>query len=845
MLNENVQPIHLEQEIKSSFLDYSMSVIVSRALPDVRDGLKPVHRRILYAMYGLKNFHNKPYLKSARIVGDVIGKYHPHGDVAVYDALVRLAQDFSLRYQLIDGQGNFGSVDGDSAAAMRYTESRMRKFSEYILEDLDKETVDFQPNYDNKDIEPTVLPSRVPQLLVNGASGIAVGMATNIPPHNLNEILDGIVALIEKPEITISELMNYIKGPDFPTRGEIHGVKGIQEAYHTGKGSVVMRAKASVETYSNGSRERIVITELPYQVNKAKLVEKIADLVRSKRIEGISDIRDESAKNEIRVAIDIKRGEAGEVILNNLYKLTPMQSNFGINLVALVKGMPKLLNLKTLLEEFYSHRREVVLRRTAYLLRKAEEKAHLLLGLKVAVENADPVIELIRAAKDTKEAQTELMKRFDLSEVQAKAILDMKLSKLTGLEREKIVQDYEAIIEEIKDFRDILSNADRVTQIVRDELEEVRTQFGDERKTIILTSDADEFTMESLVADEEVSVTVTYCGYVKRTALTEIAAQRRGGKGKSGMLMKDEDFISDVFMTTNHCSLLCFTDTGKVFNLKVYQIPEAGLRNRGKHFANLIKISPNERVVSVLPIENFEPNRYIYTITKAGYLKKTDLMAYAQVRTTGIIGLKLDEQDELVTCLIGGDGDDILIATKLGKAIRFKADDIRPLGRVSRGVTGIRLSDKDDAVIGMEIITNPNHTVLSICENGYGKRTLLSEYRAQTRGGKGTFTIKVTDRNGPVVGICCVDDSDDLMVITSSGKLMRFEVKDIGVIGRHTQGVRIMNVDQSEKLIGVARVPIVEGQKTENQPEEGDLVELRNEVEGEVEEQELSSDDES
>ncbi|MFK7823808.1 MAG: DNA gyrase subunit A [Oligoflexales bacterium] len=811
MTQNNVLPINIEQEIKSSFLDYSMSVIVSRALPDVRDGLKPVHRRILYAMYGLKNYHNKPYLKSARIVGDVIGKYHPHGDTAVYDALVRMAQDFSLRYMLIDGQGNFGSVDGDSAAAMRYTESRMQQFSEFLLEDLEKETVDFVPNYDNKDVEPSVLPARVPQLLVNGASGIAVGMATNIPPHNLGEILAGLRALIDNPEISIRELMEYVKGPDFPTAGEIHGVKGIQEAYHTGRGTVVMRAKAFVEESGKGTgRDRIIINEIPFQVNKAKLIEKIADLVRNKKLEGISDIRDESAKADIRVVIDLKRGEAGEIILNNLYKMTPMQSNFGVNMVALSGGTPKLLNLKDLLKEFYQHRREVVLRRTAYLLRKAQERAHILIGLKAAVENADDVVALIRKAKDTQTAQSELMSRFELSEIQAKAILDMRLARLTGLEREKIIKEYEEVRKEIEDYSDILNTPERVTEIILEELKEVQEKFADERKTKVLVSDADEFTMESLVADEEVTVTMTHAGYVKRTVLSEITAQKRGGKGRSGMLMKEDDFVTDIFTTTNHQSLLCFTSKGRVYNLKVYQLPEAGLRNRGKHFANLIKLESEEKVVSVLPVSEFAEDTFVYSVTKTGYVKKTDLMAYSNVRTNGIIGLKLDEGDALVRCVLGKDGEDVLIATRLGKAIRFNGQDVRKVGRASRGVTGIRFSEKTDAVIGMEILKpDPDSTVLSVCENGYGKRTPLDEYRQQSRGGKGIYTIKVTERNGPVVGISQLSTADDLMIVTSAGKLMRFKVSDIGIIGRHTQGVRLMNVTGDEKVISVSRVPVL------------------------------------
>ena len=805
--NENkIAPITIEQEISSSFIDYSMSVIVARALPDVRDGLKPVHRRILYAMHNLKNYHNKPYLKSARIVGDVIGKYHPHGDTAVYDALVRMAQEFSLRYPLVDGQGNFGSVDGDRAAAMRYTESRMQELSEFLLTDLEKETVSFVPNYDNKELEPSVLPAKFPQLLVNGASGIAVGMATNIPPHNMREVLSGVRAYINNPEITLAQLMEHIKGPDFPTGGEIHGMSGIRSAYETGRGSVVMRAKALVEG-EGSKKQRVVIYEIPYQVNKARLIEKIADLVRSKKIESISDIRDES-KDDIRIVIEVKRGENPEVLLNNLYKLTQMQTSFGVNLVALVDGLPKLLGLKEIVREFYHHRREVVLKRTTYLLRKAEEKAHIFLGLKKAVENADAVVETIRKAKDTESAKHELRAIFSLSEIQAKAILEMRLARLTGLEREKIVKEYNQLLVEIHDLKEILLTPMRVTEIILQEIEAVEEKFGDARKTVILADAADEFSMESLIDDEEVAVTVTQAGYVKRTALDAISSQKRGGKGKSGMLTKEEDFIQDVFITTNHQSLLCFTNTGRVYNLKVYQIPESSLRSRGQHFANLIKLEKEERVVSVLPVVEFKKEDYILSVTKKGFIKKTELMAYASVRSSGIIGLKLDDGDHLVACVLGHAGDEILIATSLGKAIRFGESDIRSMGRASRGVTGIRFSEDSDQVVGIEILQpgTEEATILSVCENGYGKRTPLSEYRKQSRGGKGVYTIKVTQRNGAVVGICQVSNQDQLMVMTSKGKLTRIAVEEVGVIGRMTQGVRLMRVSEGEKVISIGKV---------------------------------------
>ncbi len=810
---ENNENVSIEKEISSSFLEYSMSVIVSRALPDVRDGLKPVHRRILYGMSELKNYFNKPYLKSARIVGDVMGKYHPHGDSAIYDALVRMAQSFSLRHPLVDGQGNFGSIDGDSAAAMRYTESRMRELCNYLLEDLDKDTVDFVPNYDNKDLEPSVLPAQFPQLLVNGASGIAVGMATNIPPHNLGEVLDAVLAYIENPEITVLELMAYIKAPDFPTGAEIHGTKGIFEAYSTGRGSLMMRAKAGIE--ERGGRQYVVVTELPFQVNKARLIERIADLVRDKKIEGISDIRDES-KDDIRIVIQVKKGENGEVLLNNLYKQTQLQCSFGMNFVAIVRGEPKQLSLKSFIKEFYSHRREVILRRTTFLLRKAQEKAHLLLGLKIAVENADSVVDIIRKASDTNEAREQLIVRFALSDVQARAILDMKLARLTGLEREKIVKEHEEILIEIDDLEDILRVSSRVTNLIIEEIKLLKEKFAERRLTEVFASDADDFTSESLIDDEEVAVTVTEKGYVKRTAMAEIVAQKRGGKGKSGMLTKEEDFVQNVFMTTNHKSLLCFTNSGRVYNLKVYQIPEAALRSKGKHFANLIGLEKDERVVSVLSVPEFIEESFVVSVTKKGFIKKTDLMAYSNVRTNGIIGLKLDEGDSLITCKLCSEGEDLFMATHLGKAIRFSEQEVRPVGRASRGVRGIRFSEETDFVVGLEVLSKAGEgTILSVCEKGYGKRTPLSEYRKQSRGGKGIYTIKVTERNGGVVGIAQVQEQDHVMVMTSQGKLVRFAVKDLGIIGRMTQGVRLISVSEGEKLISLGKVAVDEVQGEE------------------------------
>ena len=806
-------PSSIEQEMRSSFLDYAMSVIVARALPDVRDGLKPVHRRILYAMYQLKNFYNRPYLKSARIVGDVIGRFHPHGDSAVYDALVRMAQEFSLRYPIVDGQGNFGSIDGDPPAAMRYTECRMQSVAELLLSDIERETVEFAPNYDSKEQEPQVLPARLPQLLINGTSGIAVGMATNMPPHNLGEVIDGLSALIDNPDITTVELMQHIKAPDFPTRGIIHGVEGAYAAYSTGRGSVLVRGRTEIEEVKNKSQ--IIITEIPFQVNKARMIERIADLVREKKIDGIADLRDESAKEEIRVVIELKKGEIPDVVLNKLYKMTSLQSSFGINMVALVGGVPQLLNLKWLLQEFYLHRQEVVVRRTAYLLRKAREKCHLLEGLKIATDNIDAVVKVIRAAADSAAAQAQLCKKFKLSEIQAKAILDMRLARLTGLERERIIADYEETLRQIEDYQGILDDPPRVVQIIRDELAEIREKYSDERRTEVIREKADELTMESLVADEEVVLTITFGGYAKRTPLAQVRAQRRGGKGKSGILTKEEDIVKDLFQTTNHCHLLCFSNEGRVYNLRVFSMPEGNLRARGKHFANMIGLKKDEKIVSVLPVRKFTEDSYVISCTEKGMVKKTLLTAYANVRSTGIIGLKLDKGDTLIKCALIKEGDQVLIASRQGKAIRFDQKDVRPMMRASRGVTGMRFgekADKGDYAIGMEVIGGEG-TVFSVCENGYGKRTSLSEYREQSRGGKGIFTIKVTERNGPVVGVTLVEESDDLMIITSAGKITRFNVSEVGVIGRVTQGVRIMNIDNGEKVAGFTRVDEVEGEE--------------------------------
>jgi DNA gyrase subunit A len=696
---------------------------------------------------------------------------------------------------------------------MRYTEVRLQEVSEFLLQDIDKETVDFGPNYDNKELEPLVLPSVIPHLLLNGASGIAVGMATNIPPHNLTELVDGILALIDKPNMLIEELMTYVKGPDFPTAGSIMGTSGIRSAYATGRGSIQIRAITKIEETKSG-KECIIIKELPFQVNKAKLLERIAELVRDKKIEGITDLRDESAQDEIRVVIELRKGENPEIILNNLYNQTPMQSSFGVNMVALVRGVPKLLNLKQILELFYQHRREVILRRTAYLLRKAEERAHILLGLKIAVENLDRVVATIRAAADSDEAQAKLIELFNLTEIQAKAILEMRLSRLTGLEREKIVLEYDEVMKVIADLSDILRSPQRVTDIVKAELTEIREKFGDERRTQLLAA-ADDFTMESLVADEEVAVSITHHGYVKRTPLDSIRAQRRGGKGRKGMQTREEDLVKDLFITTNHQSLLCFTNQGRVHEIKVYRVPEVELAGRGKHFATLVKLAENEQVVSVLPIREFAEGHFIVSVTAEGYIKKTDLMAYANIRQNGLIALKLDDGDSLVACATTNGKNEILLATKLGKAIRFNEEEIRPMGRASRGVTGIRFSEEGDRVIGMGIISG-DAPILSICEGGYGKRTPLEEYPLQGRGGKGVYTIKISERNGPVVGILQIAETDHLMVMTSAGKVTRFTVSEIGIIGRLTQGVKLITVDEGEKVVGFARIAIIEGEELDS-----------------------------
>ena len=798
----NIDSVNIEDEIRKSYLEYSMSVIVGRALPDIRDGLKPVHRRVLYAMYDLKNVHNKPYKKSARVVGDVIGKYHPHGDTAVYDTIVRMAQDFSLRYPLVDGQGNFGSVDGDSAAAMRYTEVRMTRLAEEFLADIEKETVDFTPNYDDSLVEPAVLPTSIPNLLVNGSSGIAVGMATNIPPHNLTEVCNATIALIDKPDITINELLHSIPAPDFPTAGFIIGRKGSTEAYNTGRGIIKIRARAFIEKVGK-SGERIVISEIPYQVNKTKLLERIAELVKDKKIEGVADIRDESDRDGMRVVVEVKRDGIAMVILNRLYKYTQMEVSFGIIFLAIVKGRPHVLNVKEMLEHFISHRREIIVRRTRYELRKALERAHILEGLRKALEFLDDVIALIRSSADSKEAKARLMSEFEFSDLQAQAILDMRLHRLTGLEREKIDAEYMELIKDIERFKAILESPAMVLQLIKDEMKEIKEKYGDERRTEILEEEG-ELVLEDLIADEEMVVTISHTGYIKRNPISLYRAQRRGGKGLTGVVPKEEDFVEDLFIASSHDYLLFFTNKGRVYWKKVHEIPEAGRVSRGKAIVNLLELQSGEKIATVLSVKEFDEKSFVVMATKKGLLKKTELMAYSRPRSIGIIALKINEDDELIGVRMTDGNHDIFLATRDGKSIRFPEEDLRGMGRVAAGNIGIRM-EKGDDVVGMEAIKE-GETILTVTENGYGKRTKTEEYRRQSRGGKGILTIKTSERNGHVVYSYQVSDQDQLMIITERGKIIRLRAADISVIGRNTQGVKLIDLAEGEKVVGVAKL---------------------------------------
>jgi DNA gyrase subunit A len=816
---DNILPRDIVDEMKESYLNYSMSVIVSRALPDVRDGLKPVHRRILFGMSELGSSWNRPYKKSARIVGDVLGKYHPHGDSSVYDALVRMAQKFSMRYELVDGQGNFGSIDGDNAAAMRYTECRMTKISSEMLKDLDKDTVDWGLNFDETLKEPTVLPSAVPTLLVNGSEGIAVGMATKIPPHNLTEVVNGLIALIENKDISTEEIMTHIKGPDFPTAGLIMGMDGLKSAYETGRGKIKMRARAHIETNKSG-RNSIVITEVAYQTNKANLVEKIADLVRDKKVVGISDLRDESDKDGIRVVIEIKRDAVPEVILNQLYKHTQLQDTFGIILLALVGGVPKIMPLKEILTHFIDFRHEVVVRRTQFELKEAEARAHILEGLKTALDNIDEVIKVIRGSKNPTQAKEGLMNSFSLSEIQAQAILEMRLQKLTGLEVEKVVAEYKELNKIISNLKGILESKTQRMDIIKKELSDVRELYGDERRTEIIQVDMD-FSMEDLIAEEEVVLTITHQGYIKRTALNTYRTQRRGGRGIQGAMSKDEDFVEHLFIANTHHYMLFFTDKGKCFWLKVYDIPQGGRATRGRAVVNLIGCEPGEKVKAFVSVKEFDDDHYIVMATKNGIVKKTVLSAYGNPRKGGIYAIEIREGDELIEARITNGEYDILLGTHEGKSIRFSEKNIRPSGRKTMGVIGIRLGSSQDRVIGMLVVRREG-TILVATEKGMGKRTEVIQYRTQTRGGKGVMTMRCTDKTGKMVKIMEVVDSDDLIVITDSGVLMRQSVGAIRTIGRVTQGVRLVKLDEGASISSITRV-ISEEVKTDEEPKDNQL----------------------
>jgi DNA gyrase subunit A len=801
-VNPALDMVNIEEEMKRSYLEYSMSVIVGRALPDVRDGLKPVHRRVLYAMHEMKNYFNRPYKKSARVVGDVIGKFHPHGDVAVYDTIVRLAQDFSMRYPLVDGQGNFGSVDGDPPAAMRYTEVRMTRLAQNFLDDIDKETVDLKPNYDGSLEEPALLPTSIPNLLVNGSSGIAVGMATNIPPHNLTEVTLAAERVIDDPEVKVKELMRIIPGPDFPTAGFILATAGIKEAYETGKGIIKIRARAFIEKVGQ-NRERIIVSEIPFMVNKAKLLERIAELVKEKKVEGVADIRDESDRDGMRIAVDVKREGNALVIMNRLYKYTQMEVSFGIILLAIVKGRPQVLNLKEMLVLFVEHRREIIVRRTIYDLKKAEERAHILEGLKKALDALDEIIEAIRSSADPKEAKSRLVADFSLTEVQAQAILDMRLQRLTGLEREKIHSEYQELLKNISQYKTILASPAMVLQIIKDEMKQIRESFGDERRTEILHEEG-QIDVEDLIAEEDMVVTISHEGYIKRNPISLYRAQRRGGKGLTGARPKEEDFVELLFVASSHDYLLFFTNKGRVYWKKVHEVPEAGRMSRGKAIVNLLELQKGERVATTLAVRGFEKDKYVVMATKEGLVKKTELAAYSNPRTGGIVAIRINEEDELIGVRVSSGSQDIFLTTRQGKSVRFHEDEIREMGRVAAGNIGIRMESGDE-MVGMDVL-DEGATILTVTEKGFGKRTRTGEYRVQGRGGKGIVTIKTTQRNGVVVYACQVTDPDQLMIITEQGKIIRLKVADISVIGRNTQGVKLIEIAEGEKVVAVAKV---------------------------------------
>ena len=866
------EPRQIDEEMKSSFMDYAMSVIIARALPDVRDGLKPVHRRILYTQHVLNNTWNRPFLKSARVVGDCMGKFHPHGDASIYDALVRMAQDFSMRYPLADGQGNWGSIDNDPAAAMRYTEVRLTRLASELLVDIDKETIDWARNYDDKEDEPTVLPAKVPNLLVNGSAGIAVGMATNIPLHNLGEIVTGAIALARNPQLSVDDLMQFIPGPDFPTAGSIYGRQGIRLAFHTGRGSIVMRGKAEFEEHKNG-RSSIVVTEIPYMVIKARLIEKVAELVKEKKLEGISDIRDESNRNGMRIVFDLKKDAPGAVVLNNLYKMTPLQSSFGVIMLAIVDNQPRLLSLKDALQHFIDHRRNVVTRRSLFELKEAKARQEIVEGLVIAVDNIDRVIQIIRSAKDPEEAkqnllaepfmgleeflrragrsQAEIDKRTErgdylLSDRQAQAILDMRLQRLTGLEREKLDEEFRALCETIDRLERILSDPDVLLQVIIDELEALKAQFGDPRRTVIV-DDEGEIAVEELIAEEDMVVTVSHGGYVKRNSVSTYRAQKRGGRGITGASTKDEDFVAQLFVASTHDHLLMFTSQGRAYVKRVYELPEGSRASRGKALVNVLELKEGERVVEMLPLKQFEEGKFVFMATQKGVVKKTALDAFSNIRSTGIIALSIDEGDKLVEVRMTDGEHDVLLATREGRAIRFPETKVRAMGRTARGVKGIALRESDEVVACEAFPRNAPATLMTVCENGYGKRTPVADYPIKGRGGYGVITIKTTERNGKVIGCRLVSDGQDLMIITSGGKLIRMPVDGIRAMARNTQGVRLIRVDEGEKVVAIeslaereeeagevqaAPVEVIEGEEDLSE-EADDTVEFETETDGE------------
>ncbi|MFA6618790.1 MAG: DNA gyrase subunit A [Candidatus Neomarinimicrobiota bacterium] len=815
MANEKIIPINIEEELKTCYLDYSMSVIVSRALPDIRDGLKPVHRRILFGMYELGMQHNKSYKKSARIVGDVLGKYHPHGDSSVYMAMARLAQDFAMRYLIVDGQGNFGSIDGDSPAAMRYTEARMAKLADEILADIDKDTVDFKKNFDESMEEPVVLPSRIPYLLINGATGIAVGMATNIPPHNLTEVCDAVIATVANPDITTRELMKFVKGPDFPTGALAFGAQGLFSAYDTGRGKITLRARANIEQIRT-NREQIIFTEIPYQINKSNLIERIAQLVQTKVLDGISDLRDESDKEGIRIVVELKRDFEPQVVLNNLYKHTQLQGTFGINMLALVDGEPKVLSLKRMIELFIDYRHKVIVRRTQFELRKAEARAHLLEGFKIALDNIDEVIELIKSSSSANSARLTLMKRFEFTEIQAQAILDMKLQKLTGLEREKIIQEYIEVLKLIERLKFILGSHEERMRILVEETTEIKEKYADERRTEIIL-DTGDFSVEDMIADEEMAITITHKGFIKRTPVNVYHAQRRGGVGKKGAGTKDDDFVENLFIASTHDHLMFFTSLGKVYWLKVHELPQAGRATRGRAIVNLLESEKDEKVRAFLNVRDFSEDKHVIIATKNGTIKKTQLDAYSRPRRTGIIAINLNEGDDIVGVDLTNGEQDIILGTRKGKAIRFKETHVRAMGRSATGVRGVTLDGKDDAVVDMVVVNREGATVLAVSENGYGKRSDIIDYRITNRGGKGVITIKTTDKVGQMVALKEVVDTDDLMIITSSGMLIRQHIHRINTLSRNTQGVRLINLHDNDQISAISYVMESEEEKEEEE----------------------------